>query len=219
MWCGKVHMHRVWWWPLLPFLAPCSAKAFDIVWQTVTTFCVDTCSCMSTCRYWWNACVYIHAGEDQKFMSGVFLNCSRFYFWKQGLSISTAHGSARLLAYKQQGSSSLLPRPGRPSICCCIWLVFSFSIWGLGTPMQAPIVAQPVLNVSNIFSGPATPNTQGWTEKQNRRFWSHGLSSSHNSLIAFFHVLLSPSSGDYKSSFVRIWLASSAFGLIAWFDF
>lgn len=151
-----------------------------------TCMCWGECMCIYTCRW------------SQKFMSVVFLNCSRFYFWKQGLSISTAHGSARLLAYKQQGSSSLLPRAGRPSICCCIWLVFSFSIWGLGTPVQAPIVAQPVLNVSNIFSGPATPNTQGWTEKQNRRFWSHGLGSSHNSLIAFFHALLSPSSGDYK---------------------
>lgn len=156
-------MHLVWWWPLLPFLAPCSAKAFDNVCQTVTTFlCVYTCSCMSICMCW-GECMYIHihAGEGQKFMSGVFLNCSRFYFWKQGLSISTAHGLARLLAYKQQGSSSLLPRAGRPSICRCIWLVFSFSTWGLGTPMQALIVAQPVLNVSTIFSGPATPNTQG----------------------------------------------------------
>lgn len=153
--------------------------------------CWGECMCIYTCRW------------SQKFMSVVFLNCSRFYFWKQGLSISTAHGLARLLAYKQQGSSSLLPRAGRPSICCCIWLVFSFSIWGLGTPVQAPIVAQPVLNVRNIFSGPATPNTQGWTEKQNRRFWSHGLGSSHNSLIAFFHALLSPSLGDYKEFFCQ----------------
>lgn len=143
-------------------------------------------------------CMYIYTSRwSQKFMSGVFLNCSRFYFWKQGLSISTAHGSARWLAYKQQGSSSVLLRAGRPRICCCIWLVFSFSIWGLGTPMQALIVAQPVLSVSTIFSGPAISNTQCWTEKQNHRFWSHDLSSSHNSLLEFFHVLFSPS-GDYK---------------------
>lgn len=169
MWCGKVHMHLVWWWPLLSFLAPCSAKAFDIVCQTVTTFCVYI-----YVHVWvhicvrGNACIYIHiyvyAGEGQKFLSGVFLNCSRFYFWKQGLSISTAHVSTRWLAYKQQESSSVLLRAGRPSICCCIWFVFSFSIWGLGTPMQALIVAQPVLNVSTIFSGPATPNTHCWTE-------------------------------------------------------
>lgn len=159
--------------------------------------CIYICSCMSTCMCRGNACVYIHAGEGQKFLSGVFLNCSRFYFWKQGLSISTAHVSARWLAYKQQESSSVLLRAGRPSICCCIWLVFSFSIWGLGTPMQALIVAQPVLNVSTTFLGPATPNTHCWTENQNHRFWSQDL-SSHNSLLAFFHVFLSPSSGDYK---------------------